>query len=124
MRGRHPRGRMRARNAAGYVERVARRVDTVPLVLRAAVAVRLVVLAVAAAVVVRGVAFFAVAAVLSVLAAVFFVAAVVFFAAAGRGLVSFGAAATPSTTSLNPFNGVILATVLVLTLTASPVAGL
>ena len=68
-------------------------------------------------------AFVAGAAVLFVVAAVVFVVAV-FFAAAGFGLVSFGAGATPSTTSLNPFNGVILATVLALTLTASPVAGL
>jgi hypothetical protein len=103
------------------------RVDAVPLALRAAGAVRVVVLAVGAAVVLHGVAmaaaFFAVAAVSFVVAAII-VAVAVFFAAAGRGLVSFGAAATPSTTSLNPFNGVILATVLALTLTASPVAGL
>ena len=94
-------------NLADYAERVVRRAGATPPALRAAVADRVDAFAVAAPVVLRGVA-----------------AAVAFFAVVALGFVSFGAGATPSTTSLNPFNGVILATVLAFTLTASPVAGL
>src|SRR3954447_17183326 len=84
-------------NLADYDERVARRAGAAPLDLRAAVADRVVVFAGAAPAVLRGAA-----------------VAAAFFAVVAFGFVSFGAGATPSTTSLNPFKGVILATVLAL----------
>src|SRR5688572_12455335 len=90
-----------------YAGRVARRAGAVLLALRAVVADLVVDLATAPPAALWGVT-----------------RAAAFFTVAAFDFVNFGAGATPSTTSLNPFNAVILATVLAFTLTASPVAGL